>query len=75
MGVVGWSPRIGMTSLLFHRERGDAWTEITMRKIHDVLRLSAAGMSKRQIAASLEHDSFRRNRIRSWRGSLRTRLG
>jgi perosamine synthetase len=23
----------------------------------------------------LEHDSFRRNRIRSWRGSLRTRLG
>jgi hypothetical protein len=24
---------------------------------------------------ALEHDSFRRNRIRSWQGSLRTRVG
>jgi hypothetical protein len=36
-------PRIGMAPLLFHK----------MRKIRDVLRLSAAGMSKRKIAASL----------------------
>src|SRR5215471_190487 len=42
-----------MASLLFHRERGMPGPRLPMRKIHDVLRLSAAGMSKRKIAASL----------------------
>src|SRR5947209_13417155 len=43
-----------MGSLLFHRERGPMpGPRLPMRKIHDVLRLSAAGMSKRKIAASL----------------------
>src|SRR5262249_45120011 len=36
-----------------HRERGMPGPRLPMRKIRDVLRLSAAGMSKRQIAASL----------------------
>jgi hypothetical protein len=44
-------PRFGMASLLFHRERGNAWTE--RRTIRDGLRLSAAGVSKRQIVVSL----------------------
>src|SRR5215467_3609286 len=42
-----------MAWLLFHRERGMPGPRLPMRKIHDVLRLSAAGMSKRKIAASL----------------------
>src|SRR5215472_8846253 len=42
-----------MASLLFHRERGMPGPRLPMRKIHDVLRLSAAGMSKRKIATSL----------------------
>jgi hypothetical protein len=46
-------PRIGMASLLFHRERRMPGARLPMRKIGDVLRLSAAGMSKRKIAASL----------------------
>ena len=44
---------LALLRLLFKRERGNAWTRLPMRKIHDVLRLSAAGMSKRKIAASL----------------------
>ena len=35
------------------RRSRHAWTEITHRKIRDVLRLRAGGMSKRKIAASL----------------------
>src|SRR5436309_8800955 len=43
-----------MGSLLFHRERGPMpGPRLPMRKIRDVLRLSAGGMSKRKIAASL----------------------
>src|SRR5215467_2490150 len=42
-----------MAWLLFHRERGMPGPRLPMRKIHDVLRLSAAGMSNRKIAASL----------------------
>ena len=37
----------------FHREQGTPGSRLPMRKIHDVLRLCAAGMSKRKIAASL----------------------
>jgi hypothetical protein len=43
-----------MASLfLFQKERGMPGPRLPMRKIRDVLRLSAAGMSKRKIAASL----------------------
>ena len=37
----------------FPQGAGNAWTEITHAQVRDVLRLSAAGMSKRKIAASL----------------------
>jgi hypothetical protein len=37
----------------FREERGMPGQRLPMRKIRDVLRLSANGMSKRQIAASL----------------------
>jgi hypothetical protein len=43
-----------MASLLFHRERGNAWTEIThVQNPRRAEGLSAAGISKRKIAASL----------------------
>src|SRR5262245_54108743 len=42
-----------MASLLFHRERDMPGPRLPMRKIRDVLRLWAAGMSNRKIAASL----------------------
>ena len=45
--------RIGIASLLFIKERGMPGARLPMRKIRDVLRLSAAGLSKRKIAASL----------------------
>ena len=45
--------RIGMALLLFLKEQGMPGARLPMRKIRDVLRLSAAGMSKRKIAASL----------------------
>ena len=45
--------RIGIASLLFLKERGMPGARLPMRKIRDVLRLSAAGLSKRKIATSL----------------------
>src|SRR5438445_13736821 len=42
-----------MASLLFHRSGAMPGPRLPMRKIRDVLRLSAAGLSKRKIAASL----------------------
>jgi hypothetical protein len=45
--------RIGIASLLFLEERDMPGARLPMRKIRDVLRLSAAGLSKRKIAASL----------------------
>jgi transposase len=42
-----------MARLLFHKERAMPKPRLPMRKIRDVLRLSAAGMSKRKIAVSL----------------------
>src|SRR5215467_2786956 len=46
-------PRIGMASLPFNRERGMPQERLPMRKIREVLRLKAEGLSKRRIAASL----------------------
>ena len=46
-------PRIGLASRPDNRERGMAQQRLPMRKIRDVLRLSAAGMSKRKIAVAL----------------------
>ena len=45
--------RIGMALLLFNKERGMPGARLPMRKIRDMLRLTAAGMSSRKIAASL----------------------
>ena len=42
-----------MTSLLFDEERDMSQERLPMRKIRDVLRLKAGGLSKRKIAASL----------------------
>src|SRR5215831_5685739 len=42
-----------MASLLFHREQGMPGPRLPMRKIRDLLRLCAAGMSNRKIASSL----------------------
>jgi biotin operon repressor len=42
-----------MTSLLFDKERDMSQERLPMRKIRDVLRLKAGGLSKRKIAASL----------------------
>src|ERR1700675_282607 len=39
--------------LLFNKERGMPGARLPMRKIRDMLRLTAAGMSSRKIAASL----------------------
>jgi hypothetical protein len=48
---------------------------LPMRKIHDVLRLSAAGMSKRKIAASrgvpAAGECIRRGGARAWAGRCR----
>src|SRR5215467_5142203 len=46
-------PRIGMASLPFNRERGMPQERLPMRKIREVLRLKAEGLSKRRSAASL----------------------
>jgi hypothetical protein len=42
-----------MSSLLFDKERDMSQERLPMRKIRDVLRLRAGGLSKRKIAASL----------------------
>jgi hypothetical protein len=42
-----------VASPLFHREGGNAGAKLPKRNIRDVLRLTAAGMSSRKIAASL----------------------
>src|SRR3984893_3095587 len=44
---------MGTASVPFERERGMPGQRLPMRKIRDVLRLRAGGISKRMIAASL----------------------
>ena len=66
-------PRIGMASLLSIGSGAMPGPRLPVRKIRDVLRLSAAGMSKRQIAVSLgvSPTAARDCILRAWRAGLR----